>query len=77
METVSWTLTMERLWWKKGLFSRTVQGLELYRTKDIALHKPFLLRFVRRGYVDFRTSDPSGKQDRQSLGVYSGRRTCM
>ena len=69
LKTTSWTLTTERLCWKKGVFSRTIQNLELYRIKDVSLRKPFLLRLVRRGYVDFVTSDQTEKRDHQHLGA--------
>jgi uncharacterized membrane protein YdbT with pleckstrin-like domain len=69
IKTVSWTLTTERLFWQKGVFSRTVQNLELYRIKDVSLRKPFLMRLMRRGYVDFVTSDQTEKRDHQSLGA--------
>jgi membrane protein YdbS with pleckstrin-like domain len=69
LKTVSWTLTTERLCWEKGVFSRRIQNLELYRIKDVSLRKPFLMRLLRRGYVDFVTSDQTEKRDHQSLGA--------
>lgn len=69
VKTTSWTLTTERLCWKSGIFSRTIQNLELYRIKDISLRKPFLMRLLRRGYVDFVTSDQTEKRDHQSMGA--------
>jgi membrane protein YdbS with pleckstrin-like domain len=69
LKTVSWTLTTERLCWERGVFSRTTQNLELYRIKDISLRKPFLMRLLRRGYLDIVTSDQTEKCDRQILGA--------
>jgi len=67
--TVKWTLTTERLCWERGVFSRTIQNLELYRVKDIILRKPFLMRLLRRGYLDLITSDKTERREHQSLGA--------
>lgn len=69
IKTGSWTLTTERLCWEKGVFSKTTQNLELYRIKDVVLRKPFLMRMLKHGYVDFVTSDQSEKRDHLSLGA--------
>lgn len=71
LKTIYWTLSTERLTWEKGVFSKTVQNLELYRIKDIGLRKPFVLRLLGRGYVDFVTSDQSEKKNHTSLGAIS------
>ncbi|MGB3975368.1 MAG: PH domain-containing protein, partial [bacterium] len=69
LKTTSWVLTTERICSKKGVFSRTTQNLELYRIKDISLHKPFLMRVLRRGYIEYVTSDQTEKRDYQRLGA--------
>jgi len=69
LKTVSWTLSTERITWKRGILSRTVHNLELYRIKDISLRKPLLMRLVGRGYVDFVTSDQSEKGEHESIGA--------
>jgi membrane protein YdbS with pleckstrin-like domain len=62
LKSTSWKLTTERLCLKSGVFSHKVRNLELFRVKDIGLHKPFVLRLVGLGYVDYHTSDPSEKK---------------
>lgn len=69
LKTVSWTLSTERITWKRGVLSRTIHNLELYRIKDISLRKPLLMRLVGKGYVDFVTSDQSEKGEHESIGA--------
>jgi len=71
LKTISWTLTTERLCLEKGVLSRTTQNLELYRIKDVRLHRPFLMRLFRRGYVEYVTSDQSEKYENTPLGAIS------
>lgn len=62
LKSTSWKLTTERLCVKTGVFSHRVRNLELFRVKDIGLHKPFSMRLVGLGNVDYQTSDPTDKR---------------
>jgi len=57
LKTTYWELTTEKITWKSGVFHRNVENLALYRIKDIRLYKPFLMRIIKHGKVDFITSD--------------------
>lgn len=50
-------LTSERLLISRGVFSKTTDGLELYRVKDGRVEEPFFLRLFGAGNVILMTSD--------------------
>ena len=50
-------LTTQRLRMTKGLFSKKLDELELYRVKDSTLDQPFLLRIIGAGNVKVLSSD--------------------
>ncbi len=52
-----YTLTSERIRRSQGVFSKTQAELELYRVKDMAVNRPFLLRLVGLGDLVLMTSD--------------------
>jgi len=52
-------LTTERLRITSGILSRREDELELYRVKDYALDRPFILRLVGLGNLTLVTSDAS------------------
>lgn len=50
-------LTTERLKTYKGIFSKTVEDLELYRVTDTKVEQPFLLNIFGYGNIVLITSD--------------------
>jgi|WetSurMetagenome_2_1015567.scaffolds.fasta_scaffold137647_3 uncharacterized membrane protein YdbT with pleckstrin-like domain len=54
-----YTLSSERLLVEKGIFSRQLQSLELYRVKDYTLTEPFFYRIAKLGNIIVVTSDPT------------------
>ncbi|MCG3195872.1 MAG: PH domain-containing protein [Candidatus Omnitrophica bacterium] len=52
-----YTLTSERIRRSEGVLSKTQAELELYRVKDMAVNRPFLLRIVGLGNLVLMTSD--------------------
>jgi uncharacterized membrane protein YdbT with pleckstrin-like domain len=54
-----YTLSSERLLVEKGIFSRQMQSLELYRVKDYTLNEPFFYRIAKLGNITVVTSDPT------------------
>lgn len=54
-----YVLTDQRLKIARGVFSRTVEDIELYRIKDTRLTQTFLQRLVKLGDVALGTSDAS------------------
>jgi uncharacterized membrane protein YdbT with pleckstrin-like domain len=52
-------LTSQRLKVRRGILSRRLDELELYRVKDYVLEQPLLLRMVGRGHLTLVTSDAS------------------
>lgn len=54
-----YTLTTERLLHQRGVFSRTVDELELYRVRDVTATQTFWQRLVGIGDVALATSDRS------------------
>ncbi len=54
-----YTLTDQRLSESSGLFSRSVEIVELYRVKDLSIEQPLLQRMLGRGRVVIETSDRS------------------
>jgi uncharacterized membrane protein YdbT with pleckstrin-like domain len=53
------TLTNQRLRMSRGVLSKRVDDLELYRVKDHALEQPLILRMVGLGNIVLITSDAS------------------
>ncbi len=54
-----YTLTTERLLRQRGVFSRTVDELELYRVRDVTATQTFWQRLVGIGDIVLATSDRS------------------
>lgn len=52
-------ITDQRLIEEKGVLSKTIDELELYRVKDIRLDQPFLLRLLGLSNIIMTTSDRS------------------
>ncbi|MBX7211066.1 MAG: PH domain-containing protein [Verrucomicrobiaceae bacterium] len=55
--TTTYELTTQRLRKTSGIFSKTLDELELYRVKDSTLEQPFLLRVFGLGNVMIISSD--------------------
>jgi uncharacterized membrane protein YdbT with pleckstrin-like domain len=55
-----YTLTSERLIVAKGLLSRKIDEIELFRIKDVTLSQSFFQRLVGYGNVKVASSDTSG-----------------
>ena len=55
-----YTLTNERLKVTKGLLSKSVDEIELFRIKDTKVHQSFLNRLVGIGHIDVTSSDNTG-----------------
>lgn len=57
----TWTLkiTNQRIIEEYGIFSKTMQELELYRVKDITLHQSFWYRILGISNIHLVTSDKS------------------
>jgi uncharacterized membrane protein YdbT with pleckstrin-like domain len=54
-----YTLSSERFVHSRGVFSRVINALELYRVQDYAVHMPFFLRIFGLSNVILFTSDRS------------------
>ena len=50
-------ITSERLRVTKGIFSKRMREMELYRVKETSLHQPFFLRLFRLANVVITTAD--------------------
>lgn len=59
VKTSRFVLTTERLFTHKGVLSKQIDELELYRIKDYAQFKPFVMRLAGLGCVTVETSDRS------------------
>lgn len=57
--TTQYTLTNQRLSFRRGVFSKETDVLELYRIKDMKLEEPFFLRLFGKGDIVMDTSDKS------------------
>lgn len=59
IEVKTWKIkiTDQRLIEEKGVLSRVIDQLELYRVKDIRIEQPFFLRLVGLSNVILKTSD--------------------
>jgi membrane protein YdbS with pleckstrin-like domain len=56
---MSYELTNQRFRLMRGVLSRRIDELELYRVKDISLVQPFFLRLFSRANIVLTTSDAS------------------
>jgi uncharacterized membrane protein YdbT with pleckstrin-like domain len=54
-----YTLTSQRLTTRRGVFTRTVEDLELYRVRDTRLEQSFFERLFNVGKVVLYTTDAS------------------
>ncbi|QKX07723.1 PH domain-containing protein (plasmid) [Aquimarina sp. TRL1] len=54
-----YVLTNERIVKQHGILDRHIYEIELYRVKDVHLHKPFFLRIFRFGNIQLITSQKS------------------
>ena len=61
LQYTRYRITDQRLQITTGVFSRTTKNLELYRVKDVRLHRSFLQRMVDIGTIELITSDFSMK----------------
>ena len=57
LRSAVYELTTERLKQTRGIFSKRVDELELYRVKDIAIEQPFFLRLFSLANIILDTSD--------------------
>jgi len=55
-----YTLTNERLVVTKGLLSKSIDEIELFRVKDTKIHQSFLNRLVGIGNIEVTSSDKTG-----------------
>lgn len=52
-----YTLTTQRLSYRRGVFSKETDVMELYRIKDMRVVEPFFLRMFGKGDIIMDTSD--------------------
>ncbi len=57
LKTTKITLTNQRLRIRSGIFSKTMEEIELYRVKDWTFTEPFLMRMLGYGSVQIMSSD--------------------
>jgi len=57
VSTIKYEISTERLRITRGILSREMDNLELYRVDDTLVEQPFLLRLVGRGNIVLVTSD--------------------
>lgn len=57
VKCTTYTLTSQRLRIQRGILSRSLDDLELYRIKDITLNQPLIQRLVNLGTITMITSD--------------------
>lgn len=57
--TTRYTLTTQRLSFRRGVFSKETDVMELYRIKDMRVIEPFFLRMFGKGDIVMDTSDRS------------------
>lgn len=55
-----YTLTNERLIVRKGLFSKSVDDIELYRIRDTRAEQSFFERLVNIGRIEVSSTDETG-----------------
>lgn len=68
-------LTTERLKIESGVFSKTVESLELYRVQDLEFDQPFLMRLFGVGNVLMATADYSSPVE-AIIAVPDARQLC-
>lgn len=61
IRTWSIQVTDERIIEEKGVLSKTINELELFRVKDIRIEQPFFLRLVGLSNIILVTSDRTNK----------------
>ena len=54
---VHYSVSTERLIVKEGIFSQSINEIELYRVRDYSTYKPFLLRIFGLGHLEIISSD--------------------
>jgi uncharacterized membrane protein YdbT with pleckstrin-like domain len=59
IRTQVFEVTTERVKWRRGIFTKRTDELELYRVMDATLVEPFLLRMANAGNIEIRCSDAS------------------
>jgi hypothetical protein len=59
IRTQVFEVTTERVKWRRGIFTKRTDELELYRVMDATLVEPFLLRMGNAGNIEIRCSDAS------------------
>lgn len=57
VKTTHYRVTTERVTTTTGIFSKSVQQVELYRVRDIAVEYPFVLRLFKKGSVRLLSND--------------------
>jgi uncharacterized membrane protein YdbT with pleckstrin-like domain len=59
IRTQVFEVTSERVRWRRGIFSKRTDEMELYRVMDASLVEPFLLRMANAGNIEIRSADAS------------------
>ena len=59
IRTQVFEVTNERVRWRRGIFTKRTDELELYRVMDATLVEPFLLRMGNAGNIEIRAADAS------------------
>ena len=59
IRTQVFEVTTERVKWRRGIFTKRTDELELYRVMDATLVEPFLVRMANAGNIEIRCSDAS------------------
>jgi uncharacterized membrane protein YdbT with pleckstrin-like domain len=59
IRTQVFEVTSERVRWRRGIFTKRTDELELYRVMDATLVEPFLLRMANAGNIEIRSADVS------------------
>ena len=54
---VHYSVSTERLIVKEGIFSQSINEIELYRVRDYSIFKPFFLRIFGLGHLEIISSD--------------------
>ena len=59
IRTQVFEVTSERVRWRRGIFTKRTDEMELYRVMDVSLVEPFLLRMANAGNIEIRSADAS------------------
>lgn len=59
IKCTKYSLSSQRLRISRGILSRHIEDIELYRVKDSSIRQPFIQRLVGLGTVELVTSDAS------------------